>query len=181
MPWQRQFKPDVALTAVMELFWSRGYAATSVQDIVQHTGVNRASLYATFGDKRSLFLAALKRYDHIHRERWFSALVDELGGVGAIREAFEQAAGTPGDGCMLVNTTLELAPRDPEIAGFVDAAFSTTRDFFEQELAHAGLDQPATRASALLSLFLGLRVLARTSTSPEVRGAILSQVQVLTS
>src|ERR1700747_2040175 len=58
----RQFDPDEVLDRAMALFWERGYAATSIQDLVAKTGINRASLYNTFGDKKRLFLAVLDHY-----------------------------------------------------------------------------------------------------------------------
>ena len=63
MPWEKQFDVDAALDRAMEGFWSRGYAASSTQDLLGRMGINRGSLYDTFGSKRALFLAALRRYE----------------------------------------------------------------------------------------------------------------------
>ncbi len=62
MPRVKEFDPDQALDRAMELFWRKGYEATSVQDLVEHMGINRFSLYDTFGSKHELFMAALDRY-----------------------------------------------------------------------------------------------------------------------
>ena len=59
----KTFDPSVALEQAMAVFWLKGYEATSMQDLVEAMGINRASLYATFGDKRQLFLAAIAHYD----------------------------------------------------------------------------------------------------------------------
>src|SRR5215207_11183976 len=59
----KEFDPDAAATEAMETFWERGYAATSVNDLLAEMGLNRGSLYGTFGDKKQLFLAALDRYE----------------------------------------------------------------------------------------------------------------------
>jgi AcrR family transcriptional regulator len=59
----KTFDPSVALEQAMEVFWLKGYEATSMQDLVVAMGINRASLYATFEDKRQLFLAAIAHYD----------------------------------------------------------------------------------------------------------------------
>lgn len=56
MPWEKQFSPDDVLVKAMNAFWARGYESTSMQDLVACMGINRGSLYATFGDKRSLFI-----------------------------------------------------------------------------------------------------------------------------
>ena len=74
MPWEKQFDSDKALTDAMNIFWSRGYESTSMQDLVDSMGINRGSLYATFGSKRSLFLQALRHYDDIHRKAWVKEL-----------------------------------------------------------------------------------------------------------
>ena len=58
----KQFDRDEALERAMAVFWRRGYEGTSVRDLVEHMGINRGSLYDTFGDKRTLFLAAVDRY-----------------------------------------------------------------------------------------------------------------------
>lgn len=73
MPWEKQFDVDDALTKAMHAFWARGYEATSIRDLVDRMGINRGSIYATFGDKRSLFIQALRHYDTRHREAWLGA------------------------------------------------------------------------------------------------------------
>ena len=62
MPRPKAFDPDAALQQAMQVFWERGYEATSVQDLVQGMGINRFSLYSTFGGKHQLFVTALERY-----------------------------------------------------------------------------------------------------------------------
>jgi len=57
----REFDLNEALQAAMLLFWERGYEATSIDDLLQQMGINRASLYGTFGQKRELFLKALRQ------------------------------------------------------------------------------------------------------------------------
>ncbi|OHD77491.1 MAG: hypothetical protein A3J97_04565 [Spirochaetes bacterium RIFOXYC1_FULL_54_7] len=74
MPWEKQFDIDEVLEKAMTAFWHRGYTATSMQDLVECTGVNRASLYATYGGKRDLFIAALKAYDESGRQALFAKL-----------------------------------------------------------------------------------------------------------
>src|ERR687891_713494 len=58
----KEFDPDVALERAMDLFWRQGYEATSISDLVTHLGIAKASLYATFGGKHDLYVAALDRY-----------------------------------------------------------------------------------------------------------------------
>ena len=74
MPWEKSFDEDAVLGRAMEAFWARGYAGTSMRDLVARMGVGRASIYATYGNKRSLFIKALKRYDSRHRRDWTDRL-----------------------------------------------------------------------------------------------------------
>ena len=63
----KQFDRDEVIERAMDLFWQRGYESTSVDDLVEATGINRGSLYGTFGDKRRLFLATIDRYGNLCR------------------------------------------------------------------------------------------------------------------
>ena len=106
----------------MTLFWEKGYGATSVQDLVDRMGVNRFSLYDTFGDKRALYLKALDRY----RDQQVAAIVRPLeetpDGLAALTRYFEQleeAFSTRG--CFMQQATLELAAVDVDVGERVQA------------------------------------------------------------
>lgn len=172
MPWEKQFNTDEALGKAMEAFWAHGYEATSMQDLVNCMGINRGSIYSTFGDKRALFIQALRRYDTIHRYDWAETLGRAHSPVQAIVGIFEEAIDVALErggrsGCLLVNTALELSPHDAEISEIVENAFSEMETFFGRKVRE-GQDcgdvpahvQPVEAARALLSLFIGLRVLA---------------------
>src|SRR5258707_8496431 len=70
----REFDRDEVLHKAMEVFWSRGYSAASIQDLVKHMGINRQSLYDTFGDKHALYLLALDRYREVESRKVFELL-----------------------------------------------------------------------------------------------------------
>jgi TetR/AcrR family transcriptional repressor of nem operon len=191
MPWEKQFDPDHALQKAMEIFWARGYDATSMQDLVEGMGINRGSLYATFGDKRSLFLKTLERYDAIHRDAWTEALAARTTPRAAILAAFDEAIAAvleqrSRDGCLTVNTALELSPHDKEIGAFVAKALGDMERFFRR-MIEAGQKtgeipasvRPGPTASALLSLFIGLRVLARSRPEPPLLRAIADQAAAM--
>ncbi len=120
MPRAKEFEPEAALDAAMHLFWEKGYGATSVQDLVERMGINRFSLYDTFGDKHALYLATIERY----RKRVTGQLLDlldEADGLGAIQNHFHalaEALSSPMGrvGCLVQNSALELAVHDPEVA-----------------------------------------------------------------
>src|SRR5574338_661411 len=105
----REFDVDDALDRATQLFWARGYEATSVQDLVDALGVNRASLYATFGDKAQLFEAVLERYGEQVNGALVKALAPPTAGVEAVRAWFkvliEMATQPRGArGCLFLNT-----------------------------------------------------------------------------
>jgi TetR/AcrR family transcriptional repressor of nem operon len=115
----KRFNPDEALDRAMTAFWRRGYAATSIQDLVESTGVNRGSLYATFGGKKELFLAVLDRY----AEKIGSALASALADPDprrAIERMFEAIIERNRDpkwprGCLNTNTSIECPEAAEEI------------------------------------------------------------------
>ncbi|MDE2150232.1 MAG: TetR/AcrR family transcriptional regulator [Gammaproteobacteria bacterium] len=171
MPWDKQFDPAEVLTKAMQAFWMRGYEATSIQDLVDFTAVNRASLYATFGDKRALFLAALQRYD-AQRQARLAELERRYPPREAVRRLFlgfiEQAITDAAPrGCFLTNTAVELAAHDPEIANAVARSQMELEAFFRRMVESArnrgevaGGTDATQAARGLLASLLGLLVLA---------------------
>ncbi len=191
MPWEKQFDVEEALTQAMKAFWARGYEATSLHDLVACMGINRGSLYATFGDKRALFIQALRRYDAVYRQAWIAALGAAPSAKRAILGAFEAVIASvlkdgARDGCLLVNTALELSPHDPEISEIVRAGLAEMEGFFRRMVVKgqaageipAGLDA-VEAARALLGLFVGLRVLSRSRPEKALLRAIARQAEGL--
>ena len=173
MPWQKQFDAEDVLDKAMQAFWERGYEATSMQDLVDRTGVNRGSLYATYGDKRDLFLASLRMYDDRMRRGMLADLEARCEPRDAIRRvflAFTQNVSERGGnrGCFLTNTALELAQHDAEVGRIVATAQSEMEAFFARSIkkgksrgdipAHV---KAADCARGLLASLLGLVVLTR--------------------
>jgi TetR/AcrR family transcriptional regulator, transcriptional repressor for nem operon len=112
----KEFNRDEVLQEAMEVFWSRGYEATSIQDLVTRMGINRQSLYDTFGDKHSLYLEALDRYRAVEARKVLD-LLEQPGSVRkTLRQLFEgvvESALCDGKrrGCFIGNATSELAGR----------------------------------------------------------------------
>jgi TetR/AcrR family transcriptional repressor of nem operon len=117
----KEFDRDEALQKAMEVFWSRGYQAASIQELVKHMGINRQSLYDTFGDKHALYLQALDRYGEEEGRRIFE-LLEQPGSVKkSVRQLFEgvvEKALGEGQrrGCFIGNAMSELAGRCKETA-----------------------------------------------------------------
>ena len=116
----KEFDVDEALQSALEVFWRKGYAATSMQDLVAGMGIQKASLYATFGDKHQLYLTALRRYQQQTFEELTAHLAGATSPLAAIREfvdeVFEHTAKDGRKGCLCVNANIELAPHDGDVA-----------------------------------------------------------------
>jgi TetR/AcrR family transcriptional regulator, transcriptional repressor for nem operon len=175
----KEFDPEVALRAALELFWERGYEATSMADLVERTGVARASIYATFGGKRALYLKALDRYGELTDPELLTGLSRPGPVLPAVRALVEryvrEAAGEKGRrGCFVVNTAVELAPRDPLAARRVQANWDLLETALTSALMRAqaqgevaeGKD-PRALARLLLVLLQGLRVMGKAATEPD--------------
>src|SRR5215470_6493052 len=117
----RQFDPDEVIDRSMREFWERGYRDTSVDDLVEVTGVQPGSLYNAFpGGKRGLFLKALDRYSKLVVPEKLGALEDVGAGLAELRAYFDGLVDdliTPEGrmGCLMVNTAVELAAENSEI------------------------------------------------------------------
>lgn len=107
----KEFDPEEVLDRALEQFWEGGYDGTSVQDLVEATGLNRSSLYETFGCKNELYLAALDRYREREAKRISRQLKSKGSPLAQIRSVFEQAARNceEGRGCFMVDATVERA------------------------------------------------------------------------
>ncbi|MGW0815996.1 TetR/AcrR family transcriptional regulator [Streptomyces viridiviolaceus] len=175
----KEFDPDAALRAALELFWRRGFEATSMSDLVAHLGIGRASIYATFGNKRELYLKALERYEQGLLPDMLQELArpgPALPGVRALvrRYAAEATADDlRGRGCFVTNTAAELAPHDPAAARRVERNWDQLEAVLHSALARARSqgELPADRdplalARMLLVLLQGLRVVGKASADP---------------
>ena len=180
----KAFDPEDILGRATALFWRKGYEATSVADLVEALGINRGSLYDTFKDKRTLFLAALDRYD----EREIGATVRHLRtsqGPGRDRiqslfDKFIRAVEERGDrrGCLVCNTAVELAASDPEIGRRVRDSHERLTSAFSVALA-ADPGYPTEperrdrRAHFLTATLMGLHVMTRAGAAPDtLRGIV---------
>jgi TetR/AcrR family transcriptional repressor of nem operon len=178
----KEFDCDRALEGALRVFWRKGYEATSIQDLVDATGVNRASLYETFGTKRKLFRKALERYAG-SKHNVAQATAETEAGMARIRAALELAAEQTlkdGRGCMIVNAIVERAGQDREMRRIGARTRAQLEDFFAGSLAEAerrgeirsGQDRKAL-ARFLTNALFGLRVVAKTGGEKEEIRAIV--------
>jgi TetR/AcrR family transcriptional regulator, transcriptional repressor for nem operon len=169
----REFDEATVLEVAMNCFWAQGFGQTSIRDLAEQTGITGASLYNAFGDKRSLYRQAFGYYlAQTVRDR--VARLEKLPPIAALRSFFDEIIAKSVDdeqhrGCMLVNAALELAPYDPEFQELVAKELVFIEAFFRRCIAAGQKDgsvtdtRPAKElAKLLLSVLLGIRVLART-------------------
>lgn len=171
----REFERDVVLDRAMQVFWSRGYEATSIQHLVDRMGIQRGSLYGTFGDKRALFFAAIERYDRVMTAKLLATLEGPPSGKAAIERFFRlkvELALTPGRprGCLMTNSAAELASRDRGTARRVGATLAKLEAAFQGAVVRAQqageVDRrhhPRALARYLTSSAQGLSVMAKAS------------------
>ncbi|MDT0449113.1 TetR/AcrR family transcriptional regulator [Streptomyces hesseae] len=174
----KEFDPDAALQSALELFWERGYEATSMADLVERLGIARASLYSTFGGKHDLYLKALERYGEQQNPRIVAELSQPGPALPAVRAlvrrfAAEAAGDAPRRGCFVTNTAVELGPRDPAAARRVEEAWHHMETALTSALIRAAAQgelpedrDPVALARMLLVLLQGLRVTGRLDTAP---------------
>lgn len=170
----REFDAETAVEQAMQMFWAKGYDATSLDDLCDATGLGRSSLYAAFGDKRALLLKALDRY--IERggariRRTLSDLPVREGLEALLRLHVNEIAAGPGRrGCFIGNCSVELSRRDPEIQARVRAGLERNEAILREALsrARAGGQLPDSTdvdavAKFLISSLQGLRVVGKSN------------------
>ena len=179
----RQFTHGVALQTAMEVFWRRGFQATSLEDLLLAMGLSKSSFYATFGSKQALYDEAVRAY----AENQFEALgalaesaADPLSGVLAILGHVADADG--GDqGCFIVNTVTELALHDAELGAYCQTHIARLAALVTKLLVDAGFPAhlAGDRAAAALALVLGLVTLRKAGIPAQRLKALLAQAQAL--
>ena len=169
----RAFDPDQALARARDLFWTRGYSATSVQDLVDELGVQRGSLYAAFGDKHDLYLRAVALYAKENRDN-LEAMLRDGPVLPVLRRMLLEPSSLTGArdatrrGCLVGNTTAELVPGDDEARALAAIAFDGFIEVVSAALARAQASgevtastTPEAQARMLLLLFQGSAVVSR--------------------
>jgi TetR/AcrR family transcriptional regulator, transcriptional repressor for nem operon len=183
----REFDLEEVLDRAVETFWSKGYEATSIRDLVHSMGIHRASLYVAFGDKQRLFLSVLDRYRQMVVRKLLDILDSCPSGRAAIRQFFgtvveHVVTGGPLRGCLVTNSAVERGLSDPATAKKVSLCLTQLEDGFYATLLRAQrggeLDQRRDlRALAryLTSSLQGLLVIGKIQTD---RAALEDVVEV---
>ena len=181
----RSFDPTTALTKAVELFSSKGYSETSMEDIVKATGVSRYGIYGTFGNKRDLFEQALDRYADSMGKQAFLRLLEPDASLDHIRRIFRERVDDmccedENKGCLFIHTAMELAPQDDDLRDVLQKFMSRMSKLFTigleaaKERGEVRKDLDVTAAGAVLtSTMFGLAVLGRTGFQRETLEGIV--------
>ncbi|NJC70704.1 TetR/AcrR family transcriptional regulator [Planosporangium thailandense] len=186
----KEFEPQEALRAALDLFWERGYEATSMSDLVERLGIGRASIYGTFGSKQELFLQALDRYVSETDARVIERLSRPGRALSAVRELVEwyveETERDDGRGCLVVNAAVELLPANEAVARRVEASWRTLEVALATALSRARVEgdlrpdaDPLSLARFLVVVLQGLRVVGKGADRHRGRDAARQALAVL--
>ena len=168
----QEFNTDEVLHQAMDVFWRKGYEATSMTDLLEAMGLSKSSLYAAFGGKRELFVAAFDAYRE-ERRREMRQILERSPARQAIERFFRKIVTDAGNGdssrgCMSINQAVETAPRDPEVRTRVIQDFALIEDTLTRTIERGqaegsvkSADDARNLARLLVLAFPGLQVLAR--------------------
>lgn len=188
VPRPRQFDEQRVLSAVQAAFWDNGYAGTSLEDLLAASGLGKGSLYGAFGDKKSLFLRVLRRYDEANDRMLRSWLEQAERGIDVVRGFVTGPVRDPGGeqarrGCLLANTAMELSVSASEVAAEARRSYASTTAALADAVRRAQREgdvarrlAPDVTAHAVLAGQLGLIVLGRVGQDP---AALLAVAEAL--
>ncbi|MGA9637397.1 TetR/AcrR family transcriptional regulator [Flavobacterium sp.] len=177
MPRVKLFDENEVLTKAMNLFWKQGYSATSVRDLVSHLGINRASLYDTFGDKEQLF----KKSFELYRKTSMEGLTHFFQSQPNVRDGFsklfniaieEAILDKDRKGCFVVNITTELIPNDESLLKVLESNKQDIENIFYEYLKKGkekGQLKDSKNLKSISSLFYtlysGIKVVSKIETN----------------
>ena len=174
MPRPKAYERDPVVIAARDLFWERGYEATSISDLEQRTGLNRSSLYQEFGSKHELLETALTCY----ADQVVGPLLADLSAHGAdldtivalftrLAHLFRSRTRPATSGCLLVNTIAELASRDDGVRAAALAYRDRLRSGFAaaltnaSQLGHVDVESVQPHADLLAAALMGVWLTVR--------------------
>jgi TetR/AcrR family transcriptional repressor of nem operon len=192
VPRRKEFDREEVLLKAMSVFQDKGYEATSMQDLVEHMGINRFSLYETFGSKHELFLEALQAYHDTVAIPFFNRLRDSKGGLPVVESVLldlvsRVKSGRSYNGCLLCNTIAELgAKQDKRMTAVLERYLEMVESNFHVALERAKErgDIPGTvdarqHAKVLVGYSTGLLSLAKVLSEKELRKSVKATVAAI--
>ena len=178
MPRTKTFNREEILEKAMGLFWEKGFHGTSMQNLVDHLGINRASIYDTYGDKYQLYLETLSHYRSRQNHMLNEILADQEDVLQFLEDFLVQQLDDGScdvKGCYFVNTSIDMAPHDEKVNKMVignmlnfEQKFEVFFEMAQKNGSIGSTESPKTLARYLYNNSMGLRVLARTINDPEI-------------
>jgi len=175
----KTFDEEKTLDRAVELFWSKGFDATSIANLEKHLGLGRQSLYNTYGDKRTLFLRAIRRYAEKNQREAVARLLEKSASLSAIHRHFHGLVGFltptgPRRACLVTNSILEMGERDVDVAKSCSENERAVRGGFVHALQNAVRlgELPAdfdvdTWSGLLMTQVYGMAVMAKSGASAQ--------------
>lgn len=174
------FDEETVLNKAVNLFWKKGYNGTSAQDLVDELGISRSSLYDTYGDKYQLFKSSLLQY----RKQFAGALIEISDKSDdfekTLKDIFkyvvtESLQEKCSKGCFMVNSSVELAPHNSEIAEIVNANMQDVEDALfrlikkgQEAGQFSNSHSPRSLARFIFNAISGLRVASKSGADKKV-------------
>ncbi len=178
----KAFDEEAVLDRAMDIFWTNGYCSTSLEDLVTGLGISRSSMYDTFTDKHTLYLAALKRYRLQTTEKAITMLMKAYPVIPALEALLEQiiseSVGAKSNnqehqkqcvkGCLIVNSMIEFGTSDSEITNFISLnneqfvrAIESAIERGQKSGEIANILPAQSLAEFVFNTILGMRVMAK--------------------
>jgi TetR/AcrR family transcriptional repressor of nem operon len=182
----KDFDEDEVLKKAVDLFWLKGYNATSIQDLVDGLGISRSSLYDTYGDKHSLFIKALESYQCTNTSKFVQIIEGGKPGKETVRELLEFVVGSLladkcQKGCFLVNAEVEVALHDKYVSAMTQKNDQDLEDAFcrviqkgQESGEISNLQNPRALARFLFNTVKGIQVTAKSTTDRAVFDDIIN-------
>ncbi len=182
------FDKETVLDSAMSIFWENGYNATSINDLVNATGLLRGSLYAAFKSKHNLYLEAINHYIEKIKASHLQILLGPEPPLDCIRHFFnhlveESRTDKTFKGCLLVNTLLEIPVDDDEVNKQIRQMTNNLSSAFKQRLSQAKTEQTLSEktnidelAEYLVASIYGLRVYNKTQPGTKKLKALVSTI-----
>lgn len=180
MPRTKQFDEKEVLNKAVDLFWTKGYYATSAHDLVEKLGISRSSLYDTYGDKHCIFVKALQQYRKAKIDEVIETLDKTDNAEKYIKYLFNSIKTSAVEyqrfkGCFMVNSTVEMAQVDKEIAGIINSIMHDFEDALYKAIkkgqktgAFTTLHSARSLARFLSNSINGLRVTMKSDAGEKV-------------
>ena len=174
----KEFCEVAALEKALQLFWQKGYAATSMEELVKTMKISRSSLYAAYGDKEGLYLKALRMYRQKTSIPFIDAIREAQDPIAEMKRLFilniQRSKGGDQKGCFMVRSMTEHVDFPENVNQITEINRNQVIQTFYQILSKAEKENiyklrgsPAALANIFFTLHLGTQVLLADDADPQ--------------